>query len=165
VKAHEFRRFLDLPRLVDTVTFELALVIHDGDAGDRRRLLDAGFVLRDPAVVAGSPDAFASYVSGSSGEWSVAQDVYASGRTGWVSDRSAHYLAAGRPVVVQDTRSFLPTGEGLLVFDDARGAADAVRRVERDPQGHAAAARSLAERHLDSDLVLATLCERLGVAA
>ena len=43
---------------------------------------------------------------------------YAEGRPGWFSCRSACYLAAGRPVVMQDTgfAPVLPTGEGILSF-------------------------------------------------
>lgn len=164
VKAHEFRRHLSLPASVAPVSVELALAIDHGDSVDLRRLLDSGFVLADPAVVARTPWTFADYVEGSLAEWSVAQGVYAHGRTGWVSDRSAHYLAAGRPVVAQDTCSFLAVGEGWWTFEDVAGAAQAVMEVAADPVAASQAARALAERCFDSDLVLGELCDRIGVA-
>lgn len=164
IKAHEFRRHLELPSRCPDVDLELALAIHEGDDADRGRLSAAGFSLVEPASVAATPEAFAAYVRGSWGEWSVAQGVYAQGRTGWISDRSAHYLAAGRPVVAQDTGALLPTGKGLLTFDDPAGAAAAIDEVVADPEAHAAAARDLARTHLDSDVVLGRLCEQIGVA-
>lgn len=163
IKAHEFRRFLELP--ADTeATLDLALSIHPADRADRDRLLDAGFLLSEPAAVAGTPDAFADFVRGSTGEWSVAQGVYVGLRTGWVSDRSAHYLAAGRPVVVQDTGAALPSGDGYLTFDEPADAAKALARVLDDPAGSAQAARAVAEEHLAAERVLGDLCERIGVA-
>jgi hypothetical protein len=103
-------------------------------------------------------------VRGSTGEWSVAQGVYVGLRTGWVSDRSAHYLAAGRPVVVQDTGAALPAGDGYLTFDDPTDAAKALSRVLDDPAAGAEAARAVAEEHLGAGRVLGDLCERIGVA-
>jgi hypothetical protein len=164
IKAHEFRRFLDVPAQCPGVDLELALSIHDGDRADRDRLVASGFSLVDPAAVAGTPEEFAEHVLGSWGEWSVAQGVYVQGRTGWISDRSAHYLAAGRPVVVQDTGASLPDGDGFLTFCDLDGAAGALRRVVADPTAHSTAARELALQHLDSDVVLGRLCEQLGVS-
>ncbi len=164
IKAHEFRRHLDLPAQCQGVDLELALAIHSGDVADRERLEAAGYSVVDPASVAADPAAFADHVRGSWGEWSVAQGVYVEGRTGWFSDRSAHYLAAGRPVVVQDTGSTLPSGDGHLVFSDVVGAAAAIREVVADPVAHGAAARELAEQHLGADMVIGSLCERIGVS-
>jgi hypothetical protein len=164
VKAHEFREHLSVPASASPVSIELALAIDEGDEADRRRLVEAGFELVDPAVVAGTPWAFADYVGGSWAEWSVAQGVYVHGRTGWVSDRSAHYLAAARPVVAQDTGSFLAGAEGWWTFEDPGGAAMAVKEVVADPVGACQAARALAERCFDSDLVLGGLCDRIGVS-
>lgn len=162
VKAHEFRRFVGLPARTGA-TIELALSIHPADDADRARMEAAGFELCSPAEAAGSPDDFAAFVRGSWGEWSVAQGVYVGLRTGWVSDRSAHFLAAGRPVVVQDTGAALPAGGGYLTFSDLDEAADRIAEVVRDPAGHGRAARALAEEHLEATAVLGRLCDRLGV--
>jgi glycosyltransferase involved in cell wall biosynthesis len=90
---------------------------------------------------------------------------YAAGRTAWFSDRSACYLAAGRPVITQDTgiERYVPTGAGLLTFSDIDTAAEAIEQVERDYARHSAAARQFARDHLDSDRVLTRLMELAGV--
>ena len=87
-------------------------------------------------------------------------------RSGWFSDRSACYLASGRPVVAQDTGFgvALPNGEGLLAFGDVDEAAAAIESVLSRPAEHAAAARGIAEELLDSDRVLGRLLEALGAA-
>lgn len=167
LKHHEFRRFLQLPARVPEASFELALDIHEGDSADREALLAHGWKLVSPGVAAGSPGAFRSYLRDSGAEFSVAQGVYVEGKTGWFSDRTAGYLACGRPALVQDTglAGRLPIGKGLLVFSDLEGAAEAARRIAADPASHAGAARELAEGHLDSDRVLGDLLERVGVKA
>jgi glycosyltransferase involved in cell wall biosynthesis len=82
-------------------------------------------------------------------------------RCGWFSDRSACYLASGRPVVAQDTGFFrhLPVGEGLFSFATAEEAAAAIEEVSSDYERHATAARALAEDLFDSDAVLVRLLE------
>ncbi|MDX1578847.1 MAG: hypothetical protein R3266_10190, partial [Gemmatimonadota bacterium] len=165
VKAHEWRRFRDLPGLAAPHRFEAALAIHEADRADRERLERAGWVLEDPVERAGSPDRFRAYVSGSDAEFSVAQGIYVGAGTGWFSDRTARYLAAGRPAIVQDTgfRAHLPAGEGILAFDTPREAARSVDAVARDYAAHARAARALAEARFDSDVVLGGLVDELGV--
>lgn len=166
-KHHEFRRVLPLPGRVPGATFELALDIHPGDAADLAALRDAGWSIVDPCAVGSTPDGFRAYVRGSGAEFSVAQGAYVASRSGWFSDRSAVYLASGRPVLVQDTGvgGRLPVGDGLLTFADLDGAEEGVRRLVADPIGHAEAARGVARAHLDSDLVLGGLLERLGLGA
>jgi hypothetical protein len=165
LKAHEFRKFIDLPKRVSS-TFEVALDIHPADALDRDALCTNGWRLVDPQQVVPDPDSFDAYVSGSDAEWSVAQGVYVATGCGWFSDRTVRYLAAGKPAVVQDTgfsRSY-PVGEGLVAFRTPAEAIDGVRRLERDPQAHAEAAHALAERFFDSDRILGQLLDQAGVA-
>jgi hypothetical protein len=166
-KHHEFRRLLPLPERVEGAAFELALDIHDGDSADLEALRDAGWTVVPPREVAATPAAFAAYLRGSGAELSAAQGAYVASGCGWFSDRSAAYLASGRPALVQDTgiARALPVGEGLLTFSDPDGAEEGARRILADPAGHAAAARELARAHLDSDLVLGRLLETVGVAA
>jgi hypothetical protein len=164
-KHHEFRRLLPLPERVEGASFELALDIHRGDAADLEGLRAAGWTVVPPREVAPTPSAFAAYLCGSGAELSAAQGAYVASRCGWFSDRSAAYLASGRPVLVQDTgfAGALPVGEGLFAFSDLAGAEEGVRRILADPAGHAAAARELARAHLDSDLVLGRLLEMVGL--
>jgi hypothetical protein len=167
LKHHEFRRFLELPEQLPEMAFELALDIHEGDRADREALVARGWKLVSPLEAAGSPEAFRSYLQSSSAEFSVAQGVYVEGRTGWFSDRTAAYLASGRPALVQDTgvAEKLPVGEGLLTFSTPEEAVAGARRLALDPAGHSAAARQIAERYLDSDRVLGGLLDAIGVKA
>jgi glycosyltransferase involved in cell wall biosynthesis len=93
----------------------------------------------------------------------VAKSGYVDSRSGWFSDRSACYLASGRPVVAQDTGfgGVLPIGEGLLAFETTSDAALAVEEVESEWDRHSAAALQLAAEHLDARKVLSRLLERL----
>ena len=161
VKAHEWRRFRALPALLPGHVFEAALAIHPADREDRDLLESAGWRLEDPADRAGSPQAFRDYVTESDAEFSVAQGVYVDTRSGWFSDRSARYLAAGRPIVVQDTGfgDGLPTREGIFPFETMSQAVDGVSAIARDYRGHARAARQIAEEYFDSDRVLSSLLE------
>ena len=165
LRVHEFRRFLDLPERTGR-RFEVALSIDDGDHADRDALVEAGWSLADPAAAAGDLDAYRDYLARSAAEFTIAKGMYVDTRGGWFSDRSACYLASGRPVVAQDTGfgDALETGEGLLAFSTPEEAAGAVAAVDAEPGRHRAAARALAEEHLDAPRVVDRLLGRLGTA-
>ena len=164
LKHHQFRRFLELPERV-SAELELALDIHAGDAADLEALRSHGWHIVDPHEVAASPALFRDYLAGSGGEFSVAQGIYAEASSGWFSDRSAAYLASGRPVLVQGTGigERLPNGEGRLTFATLEQAAQGVERIAASPGEQGAAARALAVSQLDSDLVLGDLLTRIGI--
>jgi hypothetical protein len=105
-------------------------------------------------------------VQGSAAEFSVAQGIYVETRCGWFSDRTARYLASGRPALVQNTGfdRRLPTGEGLIAFDTLDQAIEGADRIVADHAHHARAARAIAEEYFDSDRVLTALIEEAGVA-
>jgi hypothetical protein len=164
LKHHQFRRLIELPERVDGVEFEIALEIHPGDDADRQGLEDHGWAIVDPRAVAATPDRFRDYVSASAAEFSVAQGVYAETGSGWFSDRTAAYLASGRPALVQDTAigtELLPA-EGLLTFSTLGEAVAGAERIGADPAAFAGAAGGFAERHLDSDLVITRLLAAIG---
>jgi hypothetical protein len=143
-KRASFARLADLPRRVPGQRLELALRRHHpADAALARR---HGWRVREATRVAGDLDSYQRYLTGSRAEIGVAKQAYATARSGWFSDRSAHYLAAGRPVVAQATgaEEHLPTGAGLLVFDTAAGAAAAIEAVNGGYRAHCRAARELA---------------------
>jgi len=164
-KAHEFRRMRELPRRT-RASFELALAIDPEDAVDKRHLLEAGWRLVDPSEVARDPGRFREYVHGSSAEFSVAQGIYVETRCGWFSDRTAAYLAAGKPALVQDTGfdGEVAAGGGLVLFSTLDEAVAGVNDIAADYALHCREARCLAEKHLDSDVVLGRLLERIGSA-
>jgi hypothetical protein len=90
--------------------------------------------------------------------------MYVQTRSGWFSDRTARYLAAGKPVLVQDTGFTVPgSGEGLLVFATLTDAAAGADRIAYDYRAHSEAARHLAERYFDSTTELGRLLEQAGV--
>ncbi|MDQ1455026.1 MAG: hypothetical protein QOH28_646 [Actinomycetota bacterium] len=166
LRAHQFRRFSALPRRTDA-SFELALDIDPADERDRDLLLGDGWALAEPRDVAADVGSYRSYVQRSRAELMIAKGMYVQARSGWFSDRSACYLASGRPVLAQDTglRDRYPLGAGLLTFSTLEEAVVAVERLDRGYAHHAVAARRIAEEYFDSDRVLGLLLRELGVAA
>lgn len=154
---------------VETLPIRVAAPLEIAVGGAQRpddRWRSLGWSVTEAASVSATSDDYRSYVQRSRGEFSVAKNVYVATNSGWFSCRSACYLAAGRPVVVQDTgfSDVLPTGEGLLPFRTLDDAVSAVESVERDYEGHAAAARQFAERHLAAEHVLGRLVDEIGCA-
>lgn len=163
-KAHTVRALFDLPDRT-AERFELALEIHPDERDDIGALTRCHWSVVDPADVAGTPLEFRRFVYDSKGEIGFTKLGYVAGRTGWFSDRSVCYLAAGRPVVAHDTGfgDSLPTGDGLLTFTDLDSAVAAIADVAGDYEHHSRAARRLAEAHLDAGVVMGRLLEDLGV--
>lgn len=156
-KEMEFGRVEQLPRRTHA-----RLEVACGGDPPAQRWRDVGWSVVDSHEVSKTPDDYRRYVQRSRGEFSVAKNLYVATRSGWFSCRSACYLAAGRPVVVQDTgfTEVIPTGDGVLAFTDIDGAADAIGRVERGYAHHAAAARDVAAQHFDARRVLGDLLRR-----
>jgi hypothetical protein len=164
LRVHEFRRFLGLPKRT-TAHFRLVLDIEPADEADRARLAAHGWDLRSLHDVA-DPFAYRNFIQGSAAELCVAKQMYVATRGGWFSDRSACYMASGKPVVAQDTgfTTVLPVGEGLLAFTGLVDAAEGVEAVLADHGRHARAARALAEEHFAAQRVVARLLDRIGAA-
>lgn len=166
LRVHEFRKFVGVPRLTGR-DFELALDIHAAEVSDLRLLKRNGWRLVPPRKVAGAPNEYRDYVGSSKAEFMVAKNMYVATRSGWFSDRSACYLASGRPVIVQDTGldGLYPVGEGLLTFSTVDEAAAAVESVASNYVRHARAAREIAESEFASDRVLRALLDRISASA
>jgi hypothetical protein len=160
-KDVEFWRIADLPRRVGEV-FEIALA---GDAAPREKMAAAGWRIADPRDVTATIWSYRDYIAQSRGEFSVAVNLEVKSRSGWFSDRTAAYLASGKPVIVQDTgfSESLPCGEGLFAFTTIDDAAKAVEAINRDYAGQCKAARAVAEEYFDSDKVLGAVLERSDV--
>ena len=160
-KRDAYMRFVDLPRRC-AAAFELAANIDPRDpTGDLAQLRGGGWALVDPHAVAGGLEAYRVYIGRSRGEFCCPKPIYVEMRTGWFSDRSAGYLASGRPVIMQDTGlgSHMPVGQGLHTFCDLDSAVAAVEAVEADYAAQAAAARAFAQEHLAATRVLARMLE------
>jgi hypothetical protein len=164
LRVHEFRRFAELPSRT-SARFEVALDIDDADAADRKRLHEQGWVLADPRKTARDPWRYRTYVQGSSAELMIAKNLYVDTRSGWFSDRSACYLASGRPVLAQDTGlgNLLPCGEGLVIFSTLEEAVAGVEDITGDFERHSRAAREIAEEHFAAERVLPRLLQDLGL--
>jgi hypothetical protein len=158
MKSESFGAIADLPTRVE-VPLEIAL---GGHAAPRDELKQRGWRLVDPLVVARDPWDYQKYLATSRGEFSVAKHGYITSRSGWFSERSACYLAMGRPVVVQDTgfSEYLPCCSGLWAFDDADSAVSALDQVQSNYLRECKAARELASEYFDSRRVLTSLIER-----
>jgi hypothetical protein len=158
-KYEEFRRFAALPGKVDQ-QFEVALRRHREDDEGVRLLRDNSWAVTEAARIAGLGD-YQQYLARSRAEVGIAKNAYVRGRSGWFSDRSAHYLAAGKPVLAQSTgfESHLPTGKGLLAFATPEEAAAGIESINADYEGHCRAARALAEEYLDARKVLTKMLE------
>lgn len=161
-KHHQFLRLLDLPRRVRR-PIELALSSLTPD--DETLLRQHGWRVIDGLKLSTDFLRYQSYITRSAGEFSVAKDQVVRPRTGWFSDRSVCYLAAGRPVIVQDTGigRIVPTGEGLLVFQDIDDAVAAFEDIDAAPDRHARTARDLADGVFRAETVLAQLLRGVGV--
>jgi hypothetical protein len=162
-RAHSFRTFLDLPARTGEA-FMLAFDLDPGEVGDLPALAANGWRLLNPSAVARSPATYRSFVRGSRAEFGVAKSGYVVSRCGWFSDRSAAYLASGRPVLAQDTgfADVLPTGEGLFSFSSVDDVTAAIDELRADYDRHSKAARAIAEDILDSDVVLQRLLDGVG---
>jgi hypothetical protein len=161
-KHHEFLKILDLPSRTDQ-PFELALS-RCGES-DRRLLEDHGWRVRDALSISTDMDIYRDYVVGSRGELTVAKDQNVRLRSGWFSDRSATYLAAGRPVITQETgfSNVLPTGAGLFAFSSMDEILEALAAIDGDYDRHARVAASIARECFGHDVVLGRLLEDVGL--
>lgn len=161
-KHREFMKVIDLPRRVSR-PLELALASDDEDVLGMLR--SHGWRVIDGVELSRDIGRYRHYIRASGAEFTVAKDQYVRLRTGWFSDRSACYLAAGRPVVTQDTGfgCAIPTGEGLLAFTTVDDAAAAIEAVASDPRGHSTAAGELADEHFAAERVLGELMAAAGL--
>ena len=160
-KDREFEKVLDVPERRPQ-SFELAATVDDET---RRRLEARGWNVVGSIDVSRSVELYRAYIEGSRAELTVARDQYVRPRTGWFSDRSACYLAAGRPVITQETgfTKFLPSGRGLFSFRTSDDIVAAVDAIESDYPAHSRAAREIAAECFAAEKVVGSLMERAGL--
>jgi hypothetical protein len=161
-KHYEFLKFIDLPRRTDQA-FELALASYDEE--DKALLEGHGWKVRDALGFSPDLETYARYLGGSRGEFTVAKDQNVRLRSGWFSERSAQYLAAGRPVITQETgfSNALPTGRGLFAFSTMEEILQAVEAVNSAYPQHCRAASELAQKYFSYDVVLPRLLSEVGL--
>jgi hypothetical protein len=153
-KDQEFVKFIDLPSRTPQ-RFELAI------NGPQQLLRQHGWGTVDAMAVSRTPREYREFIQRSKAEFGVAKHTYVANRSGWFSDRTECYLAAGRPAVVQDTgwTAHLPSGEGLLAFSTPDEAIAGVDEVSAHYDRHARRAVEIAREHFDARRVLPRLLE------
>jgi hypothetical protein len=161
-KHHEFLKFIDLPRRTPH-RFELALACSEPAA--LQLLTSQGWGVVDALPLSKEILPYREYFFASAGEFTVAKDQNIRLRSGWFSDRSACYLASGKPVITQDTAfgKVLPTGRGLFAFrtmDDILAALDA---IASDYEGNCRAAHDIAAEHFAAEKVVGTMMQQVGL--
>jgi hypothetical protein len=161
-KHANFLRFLDVPTR-SRQCFTMAMLPPTSEI--EAQVKGAGWRVTDPRPVSASMESYAAFICGSRGEFTVAKDIYVRPNSGWFSDRSVCYLAAGRPVVTMKTgfSRFYPVGEGLFEYSDADGAIAALDAVNGDYRRHSHAARMIAAEYFGSDRVISALMAGAGL--
>jgi hypothetical protein len=162
-KHENFLSFLDLPRHRPEICFALAL--DPPDTGARHAIVENGWILVDPQPISAGMAPYRDFIAGSRAEFTVAKDIYVRPNSGWFSDRSVCYLAAGRPVVTMRTGfdRFYPVGRGLFEYSDTKEALAAIDAITADYAAHSRAARALACEHFAADRILAALAAACGL--
>jgi hypothetical protein len=156
MKSASFDPYLSLPQRTGSI-FELAI----GNPPPRLRL--AGWQMTDPLEVTRDPWTYQAYLACSKAEFSVAKHGYVASRSGWFSERTACYLASGRPAIVQNTgfTDWLDSGRGVVAFDTPEEALAGVEEICANYQAHCNSARQIAEEYFDSRKVLNDLLDRV----
>jgi hypothetical protein len=159
MKSASFTPFLDLPTHTEA-RLELCL---GSSSAPMNLLREKGWLLSDPIQITRDPWSYQRYMQLSKGEFAIAKHGYVVSRSGWFSERSAAYLASGRPVVTQETgfSEWLETGSGILAYNTLEEAADCLADVSGHYEHHSRAARDAAEKYFDSRIVLQNLLDEL----
>jgi hypothetical protein len=160
-KDREFEKVLELP-MRSNAEYELAAVVDD----DVKNMLSThGWHHADSVEISRRLTCYRTYIQRSRAEFTVARDQYVRPVTGWFSDRSACFLAAGRPVITQETgfSKHLPTGKALFAFRTIEDILAAVDAIESDYAGHCRAAREIASEYFAAEKVLGSLMGRAGL--
>ena len=160
-KDREFEKILDLPRR-RPVPLELATTV---DAAVQDQLRSHGWRQSGSVEISRDADLYRQYIQKSRGEFTVARDQYVRPNTGWFSDRTVCYLAAGRPVITQETgfSKFIPSGRGLFGFRSMEEILAALDAIESDYPAHSRAASEIAREYFSADRVVGSLMERAGL--
>lgn len=161
-KDVEFEKFIDIPKAFKDAKFNI-IVADNSKKMDAKVLINNGWGLLDPIEIIKTAGQYKSFIHESLGEFSVAKETYVKSNSGWFSCRSACYLAAGKPVITQETQwsKYISSGNGLFAFSDHNSALNALEEVNLDYHKHSRAAREIANEFFDSNKVLSDLINKL----
>jgi hypothetical protein len=163
MKSVSFQPYFDLPAKTGA-RLEVAV---GGASAPRGRMRQNGWLVRDPMPPSRDPWTYQRFLQEAKAEFTVAKHGYVASASGWFSDRSAEFLACGRPVVTQETgfSKWLPTGSGAFAFSSVEEAAAAIERVCAEYERHCRAARELAVEYFDARRILPSLLDRAATPA
>ncbi len=166
-KHFEFLKFSMLPQIVKStvpITWEVAVALNNDPPG-RATMEKNGWRLVNPQGISVDPDRYRNYIFNSDAEWTVAKDQYIRLNAGWFSDRSACYLAAGRPVITQETgfTDILPHGEGLFSFRTPEDIQTALDKILSNPRKHSDAACAIAAEYFGAEKVCRKMVQEIGL--
>jgi len=155
MKSQSFTDFLDLPGTTEE-EFEIAL---GSVTAPFEELREKGWLVKDSISVTKTSSSYQEFIRKSKGEWSVAKQGYVVSRSGWFSERSAVYLASGKPVIVQDTGfpDHIPTGEGLFCFKSPEDLHLIFQTVNSDYSRHCLKAAEIAHTFFGHTKILSNI--------
>ena len=158
-KDREFEKFIDLPRRTPQ-----RLVLAAGGRAPHERLSELGWEFASPLAASRTLEDYRRFIAGSRADLGIAKQAYVASRSGWFSDRSTCFLAAGRPVLHQDTgfHDWLPASDGVLAFSTIDEIVEGLRRLDLDYARHARAARATAQEHFEATRVLGRMLDEAG---
>ena len=158
MKAESFEPYMNLPRRAGPI-FELAL---GGSTSPGGLIAAHGWGVRDSRVTTRDLWSYRRFIQESKAEFTIAKHGYVVSRSGWFSERSAVYMASGRPVITQETgfSEVIPAGDGVLAFSNPDEALAAIDDLNSRYEFHCRAARTLAEDYFRADAILSHLVER-----
>jgi hypothetical protein len=161
-KDKEFLKFIDLPSQLPDEEFVMVMGKGKGESRPTKMLEEKKWKILEPEETVPNHQKYKDYLSNSKAEWSIAKEGYVKGRTGWFSCRSACYLAAGVPVIVQDTgwSDHLPAGKGILKFSNVNDCIERVRDLNENYEMHQTEALKFAEKYLDASVVCQDLLKQ-----
>ncbi|UEG50684.1 hypothetical protein LK994_04255 [Ferruginibacter lapsinanis] len=161
-KNIEFKKFIGIPKLFTDISFEIIIT---GLTDEKRNEIKAhGWNTLDPLKTITDTLSYKEFITTAMAEFSVAKHTYVKSNSGWFSCRSACYLAAGKPVIAQDTQwsKYIPTGNGLFAFTDTESIITSVNDLKENYMKHSKAAIEIAREYFDSNKILNQLLEKIS---
>lgn len=157
--------FLSLVDLPQRTPQPLELAVEIDDTTELAAFQQHGWRLTNPLAVSQDMDVYHRYVDTARGEFTVSKDAVVRTKSGWFSDRSVCFLAAGKPVVTQETgfSKYIPTGQGLFAFSTIDEVLAAFESINSDYMTHAQAAREIAREYFAAEKLLRKILEDVGV--
>ena len=165
-KDVEFEKFKEVPSYVRDVNFEVVInrPLNKESQFNINEYERLGWKILDPREFVNNSSDYRNFILNSTAEFAVAKETYVKSNSGWFSCRSACYLAAGKPVITQETQwsKYIPSGNGLFAFTDVESAIEAINKVKLDIKLQSIKAKEIAHDYFDSNIVLKKMLEQLN---